>query len=102
MASSAEQLALPEEVVRYFDMRQAIPPCDFRIRDRMGTGTVELLEYRATGRRAPKYKPVHYRDWIKAQTKPWRRPPDIPLSALLSKHKGTEGFAHEFIPESAR
>jgi len=55
-----QQLTIPEEIVQHF---------------RMNAEVVEYLEYEATGANAPKYRPVHWHDFIKKATTPWKPPP---------------------------
>lgn len=56
-----EQLRIPQDIEAMFHMR--------------GGDTQRLIEYDADGKNAPKYRPAHWQDWMKANTKPWRPPP---------------------------
>jgi hypothetical protein len=38
---------------------------------------------------------------MKEQCRPWRREPDRDLAWLLARHKNSDFFEHEVIPENA-
>jgi len=67
MTMHATRLELPRELVEQFTFpsvrngRHWVPD----------TGTVEHLDYVPTGR-SPKYRPVHWHDWMREQTRPWK------------------------------
>jgi hypothetical protein len=93
------QLELPHDIVQQFRL-----PGRQRGRTwepEFGHTVTLLPTYGADGRGAPKYRPVRYDDWIKEQTRPWRREPDRDVAWLLAKYKGSGKFEHEVIPDEA-
>lgn len=72
------QLELPHEIVNQFRMEGGL--------------TSRLIEYDADGKHAPKYRPVHWHDWMREQTKPWK-PPGPRKTPLDLKKLGELGLA---------
>jgi hypothetical protein len=91
------QEELPKEIVDQFRLPGRGWGKDWQL-EPLHTVTI-LPMYKATGSRAPKAPKVHWHDWMREQTRPWRREPDRDIAWLLKRHKDTDGFAHEFIPE---
>lgn len=94
------QLELPDEIVRQFRL-----PCRWERGDgwqiEPGHTVIILPTHLADGRRAPKSPKVHWHDWMRERTTPWRRAADRPLSTLLAKLPGVDGVTHELVTEAA-
>lgn len=78
MMTIGQQLSIPSDIEAKFHMR--------------GGDTKRLIEYEADGKKAPKYRPVHWHDWMKANTKPWK-PPPMNTKPLDLKKLGELGLA---------
>jgi hypothetical protein len=93
------QLELPHEITDLFRLPDYAQPARMTaVRFDWHTATI-LPTYHADGRRAPKYKAVHWHDWMREHTRPWRRPADRDLASLLKQLP--DGVAYEQLPESA-
>lgn len=92
------QLELPDEIVRQFRLPGRWEGRSWQLEP--GHTVTILPTHKADGRRAPKAPKVHWHDWMREQTKPWRPPADRPLSALLAKLGGMDGVAHAFVEDS--
>jgi hypothetical protein len=87
------QLELPDEIVRQFRL-----PGRWEKRQgwqlEPGHTVVVTAAYQATGRRAPKAPKVHWHDWMREQTKPWRPPADGPMRTK----PGPDTYTVETVP----
>lgn len=87
------QLELPRAIVDQFRLPGAWDGKTWRLEP--GHTVVILPDRHADGRRAPKAPKVHWHDWMREQTKPWRRPPDAPLRTK----PGPDTYTLDTIPD---
>jgi hypothetical protein len=88
------QLELPHEIVDQFKLPYRYRGRHWEIEP--GHTVCILPTYEADGRRAPKAPRVHWHDWMREQTKPWRRPPDAPLRTK----PGPDTYTLDTIPQN--
>lgn len=90
------QLDLPHEIVQQFRL-----PGRQRGRTwepEFGHTVTILPTYHANGRGTHKYRPAHWHDWMREQTKAWRRPADRDIPWLLAD---AAGFVRSLAVEAA-
>lgn len=93
------QLELPHDLVRQFRL-----PGDWQGKTwqiEFGHTVTIQPTHQADGCRAPKPPKVHWHDWMREQTKPWRREPDRDLAWLLGRHRNAGDFEHDIIENGA-
>lgn len=88
------QLALPDEVWMQFRLPGRRQGKTWQLDP--GHTVAILPTHRADGSGAAKYRPVRWHDWMREQTKPWRRPPDAPMKT----RPGADTYTLEVVPDA--